>query len=105
MPMNISSNNNLPISTGFSRPRDSRGTSADPQQKQASTPSQANLTLPSQLNTAANIASSQRVRPTVHAQPVLDQNLTHRGAQAKDVYQEVELSSEAELMPRLNILA
>ncbi|VAW93520.1 hypothetical protein MNBD_GAMMA21-1912 [hydrothermal vent metagenome] len=101
MPMNISSNNNLLISTGFSRPRDSRGTSADPQQKQASSPSQANLT----LNTAANIASSQRVRPTVHAQPMLDQNLTHRGAQAKDVYQEVELSSEAELMPRLNILA
>jgi len=70
------------IKIRFSRPRDSRGTSADPQQKQASTPSQANLTL-----------------------PMLDQNLTHRGAQAKDVYQEVELSSEAELMPRLNILA
>ena len=105
MPMNITADNNPLISMGLTRPREAHSTAADPQQKQASTLAQTSQTMPTQLNAADNVTDSQRVKPTIHAQATLDQNLTHRGAQAKDVYQEVELSSEAELMPRLNITA
>ncbi len=103
--MNITANHNLPIFTGFERPTHPRGSSADAQPKQTANHSLANQIVQSQLNIAGTVSSSQRVRPTINAQPVFDQNLTHRGAQAKDVYQDVELSNEAELMPRLNVVA
>ena len=103
--MNITPHNNLPISTGFERPHHRRDASTGQQQKQP-----ANNPLPSQIvqtqfNATSNVASTQRIRSTVNAQAMFDQNLTHQGAQAKDVYQGIELSDEAELMPRLNVVA
>ncbi len=107
--MNITPHNNLPISAGFQTPSRQRGSSADQQQKSSTNNPLQSQIVQSQFNAtgnaATNLAASQRIRPTISAQPMLDQNLTHRGAQAKNVYQGVELSSEAELMPRLNVIA
>ena len=103
--MNITSHNNLPITTGFDRPRQQRGASAEQQRKQPANNSLQSQIVQSQFNATSNVAGTQRIRPTVSAQAMSDQNLTHRGAQAKDVYQGIELTSDAELMPRLNVVA
>ncbi len=103
--MNITPHHNLPISTGFERPGHKRGPTTGQPQKQPANNPLASQIVQSQFNATGNVSSTQRIRPTVNAQPMFDQNLTHRGAEAKNVYQGVELSSEAELMPRLSVIA
>jgi len=103
--MNITPQINLPISAG-SNPNQQRAAAPDLQRStQLTSPSQTSLILQSQFNATGNIADSQKIQPTINAQPVSDQNLTHQGSQAKNMYQEVELSNEAELMPRLSVIA
>ena len=48
--------------------------------------------------------SETRVRPTPQAQPSFDQQLSYRGQQARNHYQDVALSGEVDLVNRLDVI-
>ncbi len=93
--MYIGSPHNLPIITVGSNPPDS----SRAQHKH----SQHN-TQPAAVNATPSVTTApHQTRRTINVQPMFDQNLTHRGEQARRAYQGTELNGEAELLNRLDV--
>jgi len=85
---------------GFDRPEISL-----PSQQERLNPSSQNQR-PKQITEAQYTShSSQYIRQSPRTHALQDQNLSHQGSLAKESYQEIEQSNEAELMPRLNVVA
>lgn len=95
--MQISSNYNLPILSGYSPERQSRQTNSQDPQNHAQTQSPQP---PRQTGPAIVLQ-----RQPIYSQPLFNQNLTYRGEQAARTYYAVESGGEVELMNRLDEIA
>jgi len=108
--MQINSTNNLPIIAGFNRPtrhnqqnthQESNHTSSNDRAQRNQEPLEGQI-VQSQFGAAG--PGTQRVGPTVNAQPLFDQQLTQSGERARRAYQNTELAGDVELANRLDVI-
>jgi hypothetical protein len=98
--MQINTGNNLPIIADYNRHQRSNLNREQPRQ---SRPSTDELPIIQPQNNQIN--SVQRVRPTVNATPIDDQQLSQTGEQARRLYQDIALAgNDVELAHRLDVI-
>ena len=100
--MQINSPISLPITTGYDRPRRQQQ-SVDNQRER---PAQ-NQTTPVEqqiVQSQYGLNSTQRIRPTVNAQPLFNQQLSQTGEQARRTYEDIALAGDVELANRLDVI-
>ncbi|MGD8784219.1 MAG: hypothetical protein PVG75_07260 [Thioalkalispiraceae bacterium] len=100
--MQINTHHNLPIIAGYDRAQQQRRHRPDPEavDQTRSEPIREQLIV-SQYSSAT--LDAQRVRQTVDAQPMFNQQLSQPGEMARRTYQVVALAGEAELTNRLDV--
>ena len=99
--MQINSSNNLPIITGY-EPQRQRRQQRQPEQVEQERVATNNQIVAAQFPPAST--TTQRVRPTVNAQPLYNQQLTQSGEQAQRAYHDVAMAGEVELAHRLDVI-
>jgi hypothetical protein len=100
--MQINPYNSLPIITGYDRPRRQQQQtdhSQDKKTQQLPVPVEQDI-----IQSQYDMASTQRIRPTVNAQPLFNQQLSQTGEQARRTYEDIALSGDIELANRLDVI-